>query len=340
MECGLMSGLLYAESFDDYTETKKANIVKGGLDFHTDYGMHGRGMRVGDAAGTGAYIDLPLPNPVLFYCGFSFKVNTGGGNGQMMQFYTSQNDYMGLLWDSVNQRLDYSIKINSSTNTHIYTPSGSVQLGDRHYVEIYMLSNTGSNGYIELRLNGESHATLGPFDFFVNTNVIRIGSTHGDFVDSMDIDDIYLADDDFRGPIEVLPLLPDGNGNSSDLVGQDADSVNNHLNVDEQDPDDGTTYNGSDLEGDKDTYTFENVPTDAEIIGLFVTQNAAKTDTGAKFIRPVIRIGSTDYVGASHALGTAYDVIEVPFDVSPATAVAFTAAEVNAAEFGSEVRDS
>jgi len=350
MERGLMSGLIYAESFDDYTEAKKASYVMGGLSFHTDYGIHGRGMRVGDAAGTGAYIDLPMPSPIYFMTGFAFRINTaGGGDLQMTRHFTSSAGYIGLFYDAASQRLDLSIKVSSASNTHLYTPGGSVLLNKWHYVEYWMRPSTGSQGYAVLALNGEVRATLGPFDYFVNPDMYRIGGPGGDDVDSMDIDDIYISNYDyadytddppFLSPIEVVPLLPTGNGNSSDLVGQDADSTDNYQNVDEQDPDDGTTYNGSDTEGDKDTYAFADLTGSPEIKGLFVTQNAAKTDSGAKFIRPVIRIGGVDYAGDSHALDTDYNTVEVPYEVSPATAVAFTAAEINGAEFGSEIRDS
>ena len=58
-----------------------------------------------------------------------------------------------------------------------------------------------------------------------------------------------------------------------------------------------------------------------------------KADAGSCMVAPVIRQGSTDYVGTATAPGTSYGYQVTPYGVDGAGA-AWTEAAFNAAEFG------
>lgn len=142
------------------------------------------------------------------------------------------------------------------------------------------------------------------------------------------------------GICRVVSLLPNAVGNSSDLT-PSGGAVDNYTMVDEATPDGDTTYNASATEGDKDTYGMANMPTGAwSILGVQVSLNSKASDAGTKYLRPVLRIGGTDYTGASRQLGVDYQSLLTVFDDSPATATAFTEAEIDGMEVGAEVRDS
>lgn len=160
------------------------------------------------------------------------------------------------------------------------------------------------------------------------------------------IDDVYVCNglgttnNTFLGDVTVEAVVPSGNGTSSVLVGSDADSTNNYLLVDENPPS-SADYVGSATAGNKDTYAMGNLTgTPTSILGVVVNSYVAKSDTGAKFSRPVVRSGVTDYVGSSAALATSYTARQDVWETDPNTAVAWTTAGVNAIEAGFEVRDS
>ena len=219
------------------------------------------------------------------------------------------------------------------------------------------------NKWYEVFIEKVYHASTGTFKLWMNGRLevdesgLNTGTipTHTDIVSGgylpTQINDGYLMDvvvgDGSDSPSAAFPyslnahtLLPDGNGNSSVLVGSDADSTDNYLLVDNPNPNE-AEFVGSAVEGDKDTYTMEDLPSASEdIIGVIAEQIAAKADQGTKFMRPVIRTVSTDYVGDSYALAQSYALDWHAWDLNPNTSLAWTGTEVNAIEVGAEVRDS
>jgi hypothetical protein len=156
-------------------------------------------------------------------------------------------------------------------------------------------------------------------------------------------DDIYITDsggiinNGYLGDIRVYARFPDGNGNYSQLLGSDGNSVDNYLLVDEN-PDPNTSdYVGSGTPGQIDTYTMADIP--SGIIKAVVQRSyMAKSDAGARTARNVVRIASMDYTSSDFSLNTSYAQQATFWDASPASTVAWTSSEVNSAEFGVEVR--
>lgn len=103
-----------------------------------------------------------------------------------------------------------------------------------------------------------------------------------------------------------------GNGYSSQLVGQDSDSVNNYLNVDETGaPDNDTSYNQSDVPA-IDGYTLGPVPVEGgTVIGCMATAVVRKTDAGTAIMKVGMRSGSTNLLGDAQALPVSwYDLYQ------------------------------
>ena len=157
------------------------------------------------------------------------------------------------------------------------------------------------------------------------------------------VDDVYLCNgagsvnNTFLGDCTIETILPTGNGNSSQLVGSDADSTDNYLLVDETAPNT-SDFAGSATVGNKDTYAFANLAhTTGTVPGIQTSIYAAKSDVGAKSAAKVLRSGTTDYDGTGKVLSTTY----VPYleinETDPDTAAAFTVAGVNALEAGFKV---
>lgn len=140
---------------------------------------------------------------------------------------------------------------------------------------------------------------------------------------------IIIADEDTRG-ITLVQRLPNGNGAQTAWTGA-------YTDVDE------TGYNDADfitsgVANDVETYTFADLPTEfanSPIAALIISgrmQGSAISPTG---IQGVARIGSTNYAeDTERSLTTTFGPGQVIFAQNPDTASEWTAAAVNAAEFG------
>lgn len=162
-------------------------------------------------------------------------------------------------------------------------------------------------------------------------------------------DDIYVCDsvdsgvtgapnNDFLGDVKVQTLMPNGNGNTSNFVGSDADSTDNYLLVDEVPSGDGdTTYVESSTVSDKDTYAYENLASAAgTVYGMMLSPFARKTDAGTREICTITRLAGTEEDGPNQPLSAGYVFKSDIREADPA-GIQWTVANVNAAEFGVKV---
>lgn len=159
------------------------------------------------------------------------------------------------------------------------------------------------------------------------------------------VDDVVMLNgagsapnNNFIGDSRVHNLLPTGNGNYSQLLGSDGNSTDNYLLVDENPPNT-SDYVGSGTSGQKDSYPVTDLPAAAVLVrGVAQRAYAASSDAGPRAARNFVRIAGADYTNPDYNLGANYLLYSDISQVSPATAAAWTVAEVNAAEFGFECR--
>lgn len=155
--------------------------------------------------------------------------------------------------------------------------------------------------------------------------------------------DIYILNDtgttnnNFLGDVVVRTLGPIGNGNSSQLLGSDADSINNYQLVDER-PFSSVDYVGSATTGQKDTYAIADLPAGVTTVyGMQINGSMAKSDATLAQARYVVRSGGTDYGGITRALSTSFIGYYELYETDPATGVAWTPTGVNNMETGVEI---
>lgn len=333
------------EGFDDGGWEGRTSGTRDSTDVHTDYGVDGKGCRIGDTITS--TVGLPMPaSSDGFTVGMAAYFPSGSGTGNIVALNMTNPNYLLIQYDATSQRIGLSGRNmigGGVSGEWAWTPGGSVPANVWIYLEIHLKYNTVGAGHFTVWVNGVEVFTTSTLDFSSSypMNQFVLGYTHDLFY----VDNIYVTDTNGTkntlnlGPVEVIALYPSGNGNSSDLVGSDGNSVDNHLLVDEN-PADSADYVGSATEGDKDTYAMDDLADTPGIKGIIASFYAATTDSGAKYIRPVIRLSSTDYVGASIGLSTDYDYVEETFDDNPATSAAWTYSDINGMEFGQEVRDS
>jgi hypothetical protein len=161
------------------------------------------------------------------------------------------------------------------------------------------------------------------------------------------MDDIYIVTgagaaplNDRLGEVRCWPLAPNGDGNYSQGVGSDGNSLLNYQLVDENIGNINTAdYVGLVNNGDKDTYTYGNlVPTTGTVLNVELASIVSKSDGGTRSIRQIVRTGGIDYPGADVTLGLSAAQITQQNFLNPATGLPWTIGEVNAAEFGVEGR--
>lgn len=133
------------------------------------------------------------------------------------------------------------------------------------------------------------------------------------------------------GDSRISALLPGGAGNSAQFT---PSAGSNFANVDDPTQDGDSTYNESTASGQTDTFAMTNLPSAGSVLATLATPYARKIDAGTAALDAVYRIGSTDYPSGALALGTTYRYLRDLRETSPATAVAWTDTEVNAAEMG------
>jgi hypothetical protein len=137
------------------------------------------------------------------------------------------------------------------------------------------------------------------------------------------------------GDTRMEYIKPNGNGNSSQWVGSDGNSVDNYLLVDETTPNDDTDYVASSTVGDIDLYTFTDVtPTTGAVKAVAVYLYARKDDAGTRTIAVATRESATNSFGGNQDLSTQYNYYREIFELNPRTAAAYTIGEVNGSEFG------
>lgn len=166
-----------------------------------------------------------------------------------------------------------------------------------------------------------------------NRNALSITNTVAHVDDYVMIVVDGTAPNDFIGDAHEERLTPNGAGNSTQFT---PSAGANYAAVDEVVGDDDTTYVSSSTVGHKDTYTASDL-LDGEVFGIKHYLRARKAEVGSRVIRPLIRIGGTDYEGSDVGLGDSYNTRAEFRSVSPATAVPFTYTELNGAEIGVKI---
>lgn len=218
-----------------------------------------------------------------------------------------------------------------------------------YYVEVKLTIGDAGSGSYQVRIDGvdEIHSTGSPVSGDTrnggnaSANVITFS---GSTTNSQDVDDIYICDgtgsgpyNDFLGDCRAEAIYPNGNGNSSGLVGSDGNSTDNYLLVDEATPST-ADYVESSTPADKDTYTYGNLTaTSGTVYGVSVVPLAAKTDAGTRSIVTVARVSSSEVDSAVLPLSTTpLHLREVPRTAKPGGG-SWSVSDVNGAEFGVKV---
>ncbi len=157
------------------------------------------------------------------------------------------------------------------------------------------------------------------------------------------IDDFYMLNTSGPAPWNarlgdnrIYALRPNGAGSSTQFT---PSTGTNYQNVDEVNTNDDGDYNSTNTVGQRDLFAFQDMVStfSGTIFNVTHTSRTRKDDAGPRTAAQVTKIGGTTTVQTAYALNTAYINRATPFDLSPATGVALTKAEIDGMEAGSEL---
>jgi len=335
------------EGFEGYNDVEEFEIMRGynlsstynGFQFTTGRNNGKCFRREKDHGYAGAvYSYFPFENTdATVILGFALKID-----------YPSNYTEAGIFWGSVQQA---SFKQNGnilrmyerhSTSQPAVVAEYTFSYGEWLYCEIkHYLNNTV--GFMEFRINEQ---VIGRYDgdTAYNSSYYFTNFTFSCDEDAQaHIDDLYICNgegsefNNYLGDIRIDAVFPNGAGTHTDLTPL---SGNNYENIDEV-VFDGSDYNYSANVGDKDSYTYEDVPTDLDDAAIYAValNSSCKRTVAANNIqlKNIVRQGGADYSQTARSVSDDFTtkqdiIIKDPSDSNP-----WTKAKINSAEFGVEV---
>jgi len=338
--------LRFIDSFDHYTTTQlsaKWTEVNFTPTIDATAGRCGTGaLKIGTTPLQSLIKGIPFGSTTgVIGAAFKFTGILGGGAWLFLSF-----GYLSQLHVSLARNDDGSLAVyrNGAGTTLLGTSAPDlVRMGEWYFLE-FKATIDGAVGTATVRVNGvqvlalTGQNTVGGLAAGAALSFIQLT---GAASSGASVDDLYVLDStggtnaDFLGDVRIEYLHPDGPGATQawDVVGA---ATHYQAVWDTAGPDDDTTYIHTATAGLVDTETFSNTGLPAgSIYGLQIGLYARKTDSGLRQIAPVVRAGGTDYVGTNKEPSFAsYAYLIQLYETNPATAAAWTIADVNAAEFG------
>jgi hypothetical protein len=297
-------------------------------------------------------------------CGFAFKVNdlqrVGGfptKSDPIDLFAVCEGAHQFHVKVALNSDGTFTLRGNQETiigeEVILAQSVEGIQSNSWAYLEFKWLIDETA-GTFEMRVNGipllnftGNTDTQGevwtPLSTHIWTSIHLLGvpSTIAPFLICW-LDDLYLADltgsgddvRDFLGDGTIITIRPNGVGASDDWTPTPAGANWDQTNDLTQDGD--ATYVETTAPGARDVYHFEDIPVGATVLGAHWNAVLRKTAEGGAIVRPIVHQGGVDYDGPEQGVGAiVYDkYVTQPYDINPATGARWTAAEINAGQFG------
>jgi hypothetical protein len=341
--------LVFGDSFDHYVIadiakkwTNVTNLASSVIAPAYALPPHQAGLLTG---GNGNY-EKVLPAALgTFVCGFWFRtglLSTASIIASFMDSATPANIH-------VSVRYDTSGHITLCRDaTVLATSVNTLSIDTWYHIEVKATIGDAPSGAYEVRVDGSAtnwiaaatgadtrnagNATIGSARIH-SRNTSDSTTTNHRFQDFYILNTTGSVASDFLGPCRFEVMRPGGVGTTAQWTGNYAD---NWQNVRDTNGDSDSTFNQSSTAGQTDQFAMTDVP--AGTVHAIQHVIMARRDAGgARTVRPVTRIGTTNYNGTSMTAAASYVFLTDPVSVSPATSTAWTATEINAAEFGYEL---
>lgn len=323
------------DHYDAVDLTKKYNYLNGAVELQES----GRGSGIANSSGAEA-VSLARSFPSAPYIAFSMRYRCNGtayDEFRLQDITDGGVQYQLSLYRTSTGQL----QVKRDANTVLGTSENTLQNGADYKVELRCRIAKGTAGFVTVLVDEEVWLDLQGIEtqpgvnaqanqFYVN--LVTFG-TNSPIVDEL----VLAAGDTLQsiGDNRVDCLFPVGSGTYSQFAGSDGDKTDNYALVDDPTINSDTDYVWSGVVGQTETYRYGELPYSAGVIqGVQQSVTAKKSDAGARTLRFICRIGTTDYEGGTATLTDSYLCHRYIWETNPATGAAWTAAEIAAAEFG------
>ena len=298
--------------------------------------------------GNGAYIAKTLPSALeTFVIGFWWRAPDDFANASTIATgHDGGTEHVSIRYNTSG---NMTFTRNASVlATSVNTFSASTWYHIEMKVTIGDAGDTPSGRY-EVRVNGSAtnwipdsgagqdtrnggNKSISAFRL-VNRGSTSSGGANHCFSSAYILDTSGTVANNFLGPCRFAVLTPATVGHAAEWAGNFAD---NWRNVSDVLGDGDSTFNQSSTAGQKDKFTLTDVVSGT--VHAVQSVLLSRQDAGAaRVVRPITRIGSTDYNGTSFPQAASYVFYCDPMTLSPATSAQWTDSEVNAAQFGYEL---
>jgi hypothetical protein len=293
----------------------------------------GRYMLIPSSSGT-FYAQIHTQDPGTsnsLIVGFALKP-PGGEKNDVVQFLNSAGAEVLAIEIQTDDTLD------AVNNTAVVSSTTSpLNAGAWNYVEMKILFADGAGGSVDWQLDGVAAGSDPGIDTSYNGPEVFSLKLRGDGTPYHIFDDFYLANTsgatDFFGDSTILTLFPNADAGTPDFTPSEA---NNYEGVDENPPDDDTTYNESSTSGHEDLFDFaaSGLGGSDTIHGIGLNAWATKPTTNPAQLNMTALSVATPFTSSAINIGMGYQRLHALSLTDPDTAAAWTVAGLDAASFG------
>jgi hypothetical protein len=347
--------VLFVDSFDHYATADFAQKYDMLGVNHMSITATGRwGSNAFHCSGGNAYLRKGVnPGSQVAIVGFAVKFNATGQYAFCETFSSVIDERPMVLFTKNSNGSISAWRASDSTGSsgsmsHAFctllgsTPAGIVNNGTWNYIELKV--DHDNAGTVEIAVNGNVELSeVGTVDTLPTGRIYdAIGFGLATSSGSVDFDDFYIADDqgadvnDFVGDSRIEAIYPESDGTHLDWT---PSTGSPHWSlVDETTPNGDTDYVSTTAPGNQDSYNYQTVSGAGDIIAVQVNIVARKEASGTKKVKALARVSAADFLSTEeHALAMDYKDYRAIYTNNPDTAAPWSAAEVNASEFGVEV---
>ncbi len=219
--------------------------------------------------------------------------------------------------------------------------SGVVRTGTWQYVEISVVfSATGS---ATVHVNSASVLSLSGINTIPSGNSYANGVGFLGSGDGTSFDDVYICDgtgtvnNNLLGDVKIVLATPNGNGRVNQLSRTGGTSAGNYTAVNNNPPDDDTSYVSSATAGQIDAYTITSIGSVASIKAVQLVASSRKDDAGSRVLALGFGNGTTESYDSGHPLGNSYTMLLRPLDQNPLTSASWATTDLSSAQLALEV---
>lgn len=325
--------LLFCESFDHYATgdlTEKWDSLEGStVTIESGTGRNGTNCAKAGSNPGQLHKNTGIGNKSTLICGVAVKWSALVAWGLIL-FLDSGSHQVGVFLTAAGE-----LRVLKAAVTELGITSGlGLVTGTYYFIELKVTFDNSAGSY-ELRvdgvtkLSGSGIDTTGTANNYANALLISNGETGGR------VDDIYLCDNsgsnnnDFLGEVRVKVVLANGTGNYAQWT---PSAGSNYQNVDDNPPDDDTTFNSSSTVGQKDSFDMQNVDINGNVKGIQIIPSVRNDGSGVA--RSLMRVSGTDYFGSNFSLTGSYKFHPQIQETNPNTGALWTVSQIDSAEFG------